>query len=120
MALPGVLVLFVFAYLPMFGIIIAFKEYRFDQGILGSKWIGFYNFKYLFSSAAAARITRNTVGYHFLFMITGMIGLLAHRSADERGTRQVALPVLPVGDVPAPLYLLHHRELLCVRLPQPG
>ena len=76
MALPGVLLLFVFAYLPMFGIIIAFKEYRFDQGILGSKWIGFYNFKYLFSSAAAARITRNTVGYHFLFMITGMLASL--------------------------------------------
>src|SRR5690606_24868113 len=49
MALPGILILFIFAYLPMFGIIIAFKEYRFDQGILGSKWIGFYNFKYLFS-----------------------------------------------------------------------
>jgi len=76
MSLPGILVLLVFAYLPMFGIIIAFKEYRFDQGILGSKWIGFYNFKYLFSSAAAARITRNTVGYHFLFMATGMTASL--------------------------------------------
>jgi putative aldouronate transport system permease protein len=68
--------LLVFAYLPMLGIVIAFKDYRFDQGILGSRWIGFYNFKFLFSSAVAARITRNTVGYHFLFMITGMLASL--------------------------------------------
>ena len=40
MALPGVLLVFLFAYVPMFGIIIAFKEYRFDQGILGSQWVG--------------------------------------------------------------------------------
>ena len=76
MSLPGILHLLIFCYLPMFGIIIAFKEYRFDQGIFGSKWIGFYNFKFLFSSAVAARITRNTVGYHFLFMITGMLASL--------------------------------------------
>lgn len=76
MSLPGILHLFIFAYLPMFGIIIAFKEYRFDQGIFGSKWVGLYNFKFLFSSAVAARITRNTVGYHFLFMITGMLASL--------------------------------------------
>ena len=76
MSLPGILHLLIFAYLPMFGIIIAFKEYRFDQGIFGSKWVGLYNFKFLFSSAVAARITRNTVGYHFLFMITGMLASL--------------------------------------------
>ena len=77
MCMPGILLLLVFAYIPMFGIIIAFKEYRFDQGIFGSKWIGLYNFKFLFSSAVAARITRNTVGYFFLFTITGTIASLA-------------------------------------------
>ena len=76
MSMPGILLLFIFAYIPMFGIIIAFKEYRFDQGIFGSKWIGLYNFKFLFSSAVGARITRNTVGYFFLFTITGTIGSL--------------------------------------------
>jgi putative aldouronate transport system permease protein len=76
MSLPGVLLLLVFCYLPMFGIIIAFKEYRFDQGIFGSKWIGLYNFQFLFSSAAAWRITRNTVGYHLIFMSTGMTASL--------------------------------------------
>ncbi len=77
MSMPGILQLLIFAYIPMFGIIIAFKEYRFDQGIFGSKWIGFYNFKFLFSSAVAARITWNTVGYHFLFLTTGIVASLA-------------------------------------------
>jgi putative aldouronate transport system permease protein len=71
MALPGIVLVFIFAYLPMFGVIIAFKEYRFDQGILGSKWVGFYNFEYLFSSDVALRITRNTVLMNFLFMVFG-------------------------------------------------
>lgn len=73
MCLPGIIVVFIFAYLPMGGIIIAFKEYRFDQGILGSKWVGFYNFQYLFSSDIALRITRNTVVMNLLFMIFGTV-----------------------------------------------
>jgi putative aldouronate transport system permease protein len=73
MSLPAVLVLFVFAYLPMFGIIIAFKEYRFDKGILGSDWIGLTNFKFLFGSDVAWRITRNTLVMNLLFIVTGTI-----------------------------------------------
>jgi putative aldouronate transport system permease protein len=73
MSLPAVLVIFVFAYLPMFGIIIAFKEYRFDKGIFGSDWIGLTNFKFLFGSDVAWRITRNTLVMNLLFIITGTI-----------------------------------------------
>jgi putative aldouronate transport system permease protein len=73
MSLPAVLVLFIFAYLPMFGIIIAFKEYRFDKGILGSDWIGLTNFKFLFGSDVAWRITRNTLVMNLLFIVTGTI-----------------------------------------------
>jgi putative aldouronate transport system permease protein len=73
MALPAVLFIFVFAYLPMFGIIIAFKEYRFDKGILGSEWIGLTNFKFLFGSDVAWRITRNTIVMNFLFIVTGTL-----------------------------------------------
>lgn len=73
MSLPAVIFLFIFAYLPMFGIIIAFKEYRFDQGILGSEWIGFTNFKFLFGTDIAWRITRNTLVMNFLFIATGTV-----------------------------------------------
>ncbi len=68
MALPGVILLFVFAYLPMFGIIIAFKDYRFNLGIFGSEWVGFENFRFLFGTNAAWRITRNTIGMNLIFI----------------------------------------------------
>jgi putative aldouronate transport system permease protein len=73
MALPAVLFIFVFAYLPMFGIIIAFKEYRFDKGIFGSDWIGLTNFQFLFGSDVAWRITRNTLVMNVMFIVTGTI-----------------------------------------------
>lgn len=71
MTLPGLLFIFCFAYLPMFGVIIAFKRYKYSDGILGSKWVGFENFKFLVSSGDAWRITYNTVFLNILFIIFG-------------------------------------------------
>ena len=76
MALPGILMLLVFAYLPMVGLIIAFKDYRFADGILGSEWIGFENFRFLFGTDNAWRITRNTLGMNSLFIVTGTVASL--------------------------------------------
>lgn len=76
MALPGILLLFVFAYLPMFGIIIAFKDYRFADGILGSAWVGLENFRFLFGTDTAFRITRNTLVMNSIFIVTTTIGAL--------------------------------------------
>ena len=70
MSLPGVVLLFIFAYLPMLGIVIAFKDYRFNPGILGSEWVGFQNFRFLFGTDAAFRITRNTLLMNLLFIST--------------------------------------------------
>ena len=70
MSLPGIILLFVFAYLPMLGIVIAFKDYRFNLGILGSEWVGFQNFRFLFGTDAAFRITRNTLLMNLLFIST--------------------------------------------------
>ena len=69
MALPGILLLLVFSYLPMFGLVIAFKDYRFADGILGSAWVGLDNFRFLFGTDAAWRITRNTVLMNSIFII---------------------------------------------------
>lgn len=71
--LPGLVLLAIFAYVPMFGIIIAFKDYRNNLGIFGSKWVGLKNFKFFFTSQDAWRIGRNTVGYGLLFIILGLI-----------------------------------------------
>ncbi|MEX1018874.1 MAG: ABC transporter permease subunit [Litorilinea sp.] len=77
MALPGLIFLLVFAYLPMIGLVIAFKDYRFADGILGSAWVGFDNFQFLFGTDTAWRITRNTLGMNSLFIVTGTVASLA-------------------------------------------
>ena len=50
MALPPALFIFVFSYLPMLGLIIAFKDFKVSKGILGSAWCGLKNFKFAFSA----------------------------------------------------------------------
>jgi putative aldouronate transport system permease protein len=77
MAVPGLLVLVVFAYLPISGIIIAFKDYRAIDGIFGSAWVGLKNFEFLFNSGNAWRITWNTLFLNTLFIVTGTVGALA-------------------------------------------
>lgn len=73
MTLPTILHMFVFCYIPMFGIILAFKRYRVDQGILGSEWSGFDNFKFFFTSQDAMRVIRNTIGLNLIFIFGGLV-----------------------------------------------
>ena len=73
MALPGVILLLVFAYLPMIGLVIAFKDYRFADGILGSDWVGLANFRFLFGTDTAWRITRNTLAMNSLFILVNTV-----------------------------------------------
>lgn len=77
MALPGLIYLFCNNYLPMFGIVIAFKKLNFSKGILGSDWAGFDNFKFLFQSGTAWEIIRNTLLYNAAFIIIGTIVAIA-------------------------------------------
>ena len=73
MALPGVLILILFSYLPMGGLVLAFKKYNVQKGIFGSPFNGFDNFKFLFSTSDAYIITRNTVLYNIAFIFLNMI-----------------------------------------------
>lgn len=70
--LPGAVYLFINNYIPMTGIIVAFKKYSKKTGIYGSKWSGLDNFKYLFK-ADAATIIRNTLLYNVVFIVLGMV-----------------------------------------------
>jgi putative aldouronate transport system permease protein len=72
-ALPGLLYLGINNYMPMFGLIIAFKNLNFRLGILKSPWAGLSNFAYLFRSRDALLITRNTVLYNGAFIVIGTI-----------------------------------------------
>ncbi|MBQ7841603.1 MAG: sugar ABC transporter permease [Lachnospiraceae bacterium] len=77
LALPTTIWYFLFSFLPMFGIIIAFKSFRINGGFiksfLTSDWIGFDNFKFLFSTKDIWLILRNTLGYNIIFIILGVV-----------------------------------------------
>ncbi len=70
MALPCILLVFLFNYVPMGGIILAFKDYSFSDGIFNSAWIGFDNFKFFFQSGVAWTLIYNTVFLNFLFIVS--------------------------------------------------
>ena len=71
-AIPAALVI-LFNYVPMFGIIVAFKNYKYNLGILGSPWVGFKNFELFFSFFVFLQLIRNTLLNNLLFIIFGII-----------------------------------------------
>ncbi len=72
MALPVFLILFFIMYVPMAGLVMAFKNFNYAQGIWGSPWNGIENFKFLIASRSTfLSITKNTLFYYFLFTIVG-------------------------------------------------
>ncbi len=78
MCLPGFAWLIVFFYIPVFGNVVAFKDFQYAAGgfidsLKASPWVGFDNFKFLFSSDNAYLITRNTVLYNLAFIVLGLI-----------------------------------------------
>lgn len=62
-----------FNYVPMFGVIMAFKNFSYSKGILGSDWVGFNNFRFLFQSGDFSRIVFNTLFLNTIFIIIGVI-----------------------------------------------
>ncbi len=73
MALPALVLMILFKYLPMAGTVLAFKRFSVRKGIFGSDFIGLSNFEFLFKSSDAFIITRNTLGYNVLFIILDLV-----------------------------------------------
>lgn len=79
LSLPSIIWFVVFAYLPMFGIILAFKRYRifprkgFLYNIINSEWMGIDNFKFIFKSNDIHILLRNTIVYNVIFIILGIV-----------------------------------------------
>jgi putative aldouronate transport system permease protein len=63
----------IFKYLPMFGLQIAFKDYRFDKGIGGSEWVGLKHFMTFFTSYQFSRLMLNTIGLSMYALIAGFL-----------------------------------------------
>lgn len=74
MSLPAFILIVVFSYIPMAGILMAFQEYSLADGLFGSEWIGFTNFKLFFSSYYCKNVILNTffISLYSLFVGFGM------------------------------------------------
>lgn len=68
MLMPAVIYTLIFAYVPMVGILMAFKKYSYAGGIFNSPWNGLKNFEFFFKSGQALLVTRNTILYNILFI----------------------------------------------------
>ncbi len=73
MCVPAIIIFFLFSYMPMGGLVLAFKKFDFSLGF-ASPWSGLENFKFIFNSGEIfSRITKNTIFYFLLFTVFGTI-----------------------------------------------
>lgn len=92
MLLPGLIVMLINNYFPMFGLIFAFRKMNNVQKLFGSGWNGLKNFDYLFKSNDAWLITRNTIGYNMIFIIIGVtvpifLAITLNELRNKRGAK---------------------------------
>ena len=69
MMIPGIVYLIINNYIPMAGLVIAFKKFNYSKGLWASEWNGLKNFTYLFKTQDAYNIMRNTLGYNLVFIV---------------------------------------------------
>ena len=77
LAIPSLAYLIVNNYMPMAGLVLAFKKYSFGKSVIGSPWNGLDNFKFLFGSKWAGIMFRNTVLYNLVFLVLGTVFAIA-------------------------------------------
>lgn len=74
MALPAFAILLLFSYVPMSGLVLAFKDYKLTKGLYGSDWVGLDNFQFLIKSKATfTNMLGNTLKFYFIFLILGTL-----------------------------------------------
>lgn len=87
--MPTVILFIVFSYIPMYGVILAFKDYIAIKGILGSPWVGFKHFERFFSSYYAFDIIKNTLGVSIYSLVAGfpfpiLLALMLNEVRNEK------------------------------------
>lgn len=92
MTVPALAYIMIFAYKPMYGVLIAFQKYSLKKGITGSPWVGFDNFERLFSSYWFPIILKNTLGISLLSLVVGfpipiILALMVNEIRNERVKR---------------------------------
>ena len=73
MIIPGVVLVFIFHYIPMFGIMMAFQKFVPAKGFFGSKWVGWANFEYIFTMPNMGTVIYNTVFIAFMKIVAGLV-----------------------------------------------
>ncbi len=94
MVIPAIIFFAVFSYIPMYGVIIGFKDYNFVDGIWGSPWVGLKHFKMFFSEPNLWNLFKNTMGISILKTVIGFPGpiifaLLLNELSSQRFKRTV-------------------------------
>lgn len=92
MIIPGFVLIFIFAYIPLFGIVVAFKDYNLYSGIMGSPWVGLKHFQAFFSDRNFLQIMRNTLVISVLKLVFGfpapiILAVLLNEVANIRNRR---------------------------------
>ncbi|MGX7077300.1 ABC transporter permease [Globicatella sanguinis] len=96
MLLPGLLLTFVFKYIPMYGVLIAFKDYNPLRGILGSDWVGFKEFAKFLSAPNLGLLVGNTIKLSVYGLLWGflppiILAIMLNQLASPRLKRQIQL-----------------------------
>jgi len=97
MMLPGLIYLVCNNYLPMFGILLAFKRINYSVGIFKSPWVGFSNFEYLFKTKDAFIMIRNTLAYNAVWIIMDIVlAVFIALCMNEIAQRKIAKVIQPI------------------------
>lgn len=96
MCLPAIVFFLLFNYLPIGGMLVAFKNFNYKQGLLGSPWVGLDNFEFIVKSDMVGRVIFNTIFLNLLFIMAGIVfGVLLAILLNETSLRfrKVVQPV---------------------------
>ena len=97
MMLPGLIYLVCNNYLPMFGILLAFKRINYSVGIFKSPWVSFSNFEYLFKTKDAFIMIRNTLAYNAVWIIMDIVlAVFIALCMNEIAQRKIAKVIQPI------------------------
>lgn len=72
LALPAIIYFIIFKYVPLYGLVLPFKDYKFARGFWGSDWCGLKNFEFLINNSQLTIAVRNTLLYNFIFIFLGI------------------------------------------------
>ena len=100
MCLPALILIFLYSVLNKFGIVLAFKDFNYVDGIWDSRWVGLANFKYIVSSGDMLRAIKNTVIYQFAVTYIGMFVQLIIAIALYMVSRKLAAKMQRIIMVP--------------------